>query len=85
MFRTRERVGEEQRGKAINQKFNSCLGFKNFIFQFRFGDSDPQEVEHITEATSSRSSLQPGNNHNVPFYNNIIYAASCRQMARFNS
>lgn len=53
MFRTRERVGEGQRGNAINQKFNSCLGFKNFIFQFRFGDSDPQEVEHITEATSS--------------------------------
>lgn len=61
MFITRERVGEGQRGKAINQKFNSCLGFKNFMFQFRFGDSDPQE------ATSSRSSLQPGNNHNVPF------------------
>lgn len=76
MFRTRERVGEGQRGKAINQKFSSCLGCKNFVFQFGFGDSEPQEVEHVTEVTSSRSSLQPGNNHNVPFHNNVIYAGS---------
>lgn len=50
MFRTRERVGEGQRGKAINQKVSSCLGCKNFVFQFGFGDSEPQEVEHVTEA-----------------------------------